>query len=65
MKKYPKVVLVLGEVKAIHIDDAIIDHTTKRLIPKKYSPIARLYGDYYAWSEEINRLGMKAGDIEP
>ena len=56
---------MLGEVKAIHIDDAIIDHTTKRLIPKKYSPIARLYGDYYAWSEEINRLGMKAGDIEP
>ena len=66
--------LVLGQVKAIHIDDAIIDPETKRLIPEKYSPIARLYGDYYAWLgtrytkaipslEDIHRLGLKAGEI--
>ena len=66
--------LVLGQVKAIHIDDAIIDSETKRLIPEKYSPIARLYGDYYAWlgtrytkaipsMEDIHRLGLKAGEI--
>ena len=66
--------LVLGQVKAIHIDDAIIDPETKRLIPEKYSPIARLYGDYYAWlgtrytkaipsMEDIHRLGLKAGEI--
>ena len=67
--------LVLGQVKAIHIDDAIIDPETKRLIPEKYSPIARLYGDYYAWLgdrytkaipsvENIHRLGLKAGEID-
>ena len=67
--------LVLGQVKAIHIDDAIIDPETKRLIPEKYSPIARLYGDYYAWlgdrytkaipsMENIHRLGLKAGEID-
>ena len=66
--------LVLGQVKSIHIDDAIIDPETKRLIPEKYSPIARLYGDYYAWlgtrytkaipsMEDIHRLGLKAGEI--
>ena len=66
--------LILGEVKAIHISDEIIDPATKRIIPEKYSPIARLYGDYYAWlgdrytkaiptMEEIERLGIKAGDI--
>ena len=66
--------LVLGQVKAIHIDDAIIDPETKRLIPEKYSPIARLYGDYYAWlgdrytkaipsMEDIHRLGLRAGEI--
>ena len=67
--------LVLGQVKAIHIDDAIIDPETKRLIPEKYSPLARLYGDYYAWLgdrytkaipsvENIHRLGLKAGEID-
>ncbi len=66
--------LVLGQVKAIHIDDAIIDPETKRLIPEKYSPLARLYGDYYAWlgdrytkaipsMEDIHRLGLRAGEI--
>ena len=67
--------LILGEVLAIHIDDAIMDLETKRLIPEKYSPIARLYGDYYAWlgdrytkaiptMEEIRTLGLRAGDIK-
>ena len=42
---------------------------------EKYSPIARLFGDYYAWlgdrytkaiptMEQIHELGLKAGDIE-
>lgn len=67
--------LVLGKIKAIYIKDEIIDPTTKRIIPGKYSPIARLFGDYYAWLgdwytkaiptvEEIHRLGLKAGEIE-
>jgi flavin reductase (DIM6/NTAB) family NADH-FMN oxidoreductase RutF len=66
--------LILGEVNSIHIDDAIIDPATKRLIPEKYSPIARLYGDLYAWLgdrytkaipsiEEIHTQGLKAGEI--
>jgi flavin reductase (DIM6/NTAB) family NADH-FMN oxidoreductase RutF len=41
--------LVLGEVQCIHILDEIIDPATKRVIPEQYSPIARLYGDHYAW----------------
>jgi hypothetical protein len=67
--------LVLGKIKAIYIKDEIIDPLTKRIIPEKYSPIARLFGDYYAWlgerytkgipsMEDIQRLGLKAGDIE-
>jgi flavin reductase (DIM6/NTAB) family NADH-FMN oxidoreductase RutF len=41
--------LVLGEVLSIHILDEIIDPATRRVIPERYSPIARLYGDHYAW----------------
>lgn len=44
--------LVLGEVVCIHILDEIIDPETKRVIPERYSPIARLYGDHYAWLGE-------------
>ena len=66
--------LILGEVLAIHIADELIDPESKRLIPAKYSPIARLFGEYYAWLgdryaksiptfEEVKALGLKAGDI--
>lgn len=41
--------LVLGEILCVHVLDEIIDPTTRRVIPEKYSPIARLYGDHYAW----------------
>jgi flavin reductase (DIM6/NTAB) family NADH-FMN oxidoreductase RutF len=41
--------LILGEVLCIHILDEIIDPKTRRVIPEMYSPIARLYGDHYAW----------------
>ncbi|HEX2216339.1 MAG TPA: flavin reductase family protein [Xanthobacteraceae bacterium] len=44
--------LVLGEVLCIHILDEIVDPATKRVIPERYSPIARLYGDHYAWLGE-------------
>jgi flavin reductase (DIM6/NTAB) family NADH-FMN oxidoreductase RutF len=67
--------LVLGRIKAIHIKDDLIDPITKRIIPEKYSPIARLFGDHYAWLgerytkaipsvEEIQRLGLRAGEIK-
>ncbi len=67
--------LVLGKIKSIYIQDELIDPATKRIIPEKYSPIARLFGDYYAWlgdrytkaiptMEQIHELGLKAGDIE-
>jgi flavin reductase (DIM6/NTAB) family NADH-FMN oxidoreductase RutF len=44
--------LVLGHVKCMHIRDEIVDAETRRIIPEKYSPLARLYGDYYAWLGE-------------
>jgi flavin reductase (DIM6/NTAB) family NADH-FMN oxidoreductase RutF len=67
--------LVLGKIKSIYIKDEIIDPLSKRIIPEKYSPIARLFGDYYAWLgerytkaipsvDEIQRLGLKAGEID-
>ena len=43
---------MLGEVQCIHVLDEIIDPATKRVIPEQYSPIARLYGDHYAWLGE-------------
>ena len=66
--------LILGEVLAIHIADELIDLETKRILPEKYSPIARLFGEYYAWLgdqytkaiptfEEVKNLGLKAGEI--
>jgi flavin reductase (DIM6/NTAB) family NADH-FMN oxidoreductase RutF len=66
--------LVLGEVLSIHIKDQIFDPTTRRVIPENYSPIARLYGNEYAWlgsryskaiptRDEILEKGLKAGDI--
>ena len=67
--------LVLGKIKSIYIKDEIIDPLSKRIIPEKYSPIARLFGDYYAWLgerytkaipsvDEIQRLGLKSGEID-
>ena len=44
--------LVLGEVLCVHILDEIVDPATRRIIPAQYSPIARLYGDHYAWLGE-------------
>jgi flavin reductase (DIM6/NTAB) family NADH-FMN oxidoreductase RutF len=44
--------LVLGEVLCVHVLDEIIDPATRRVIPEQYSPIARLYGDHYAWLGE-------------
>lgn len=41
--------LVLGRVLCLHILDEVVDAGTRRIIPEKYSPLARLYGDYYAW----------------
>jgi flavin reductase (DIM6/NTAB) family NADH-FMN oxidoreductase RutF len=41
--------LVLGHVRCIHLQDDIIDPDTRRIIPDKYSPLGRLYGDHYAW----------------
>jgi flavin reductase (DIM6/NTAB) family NADH-FMN oxidoreductase RutF len=44
--------LVLGEIFCVHVLDEIIDPATRRVIPERYSPIARLYGDHYAWLGE-------------
>ena len=44
--------LVVGEVLCVHVLDEIIDPTTKRVIPEQYLPIARLYGNHYAWLGE-------------
>lgn len=41
--------LVLGCVLCIHLLDEIVDAETRRIIPEQYSPLARLYGDNYAW----------------
>jgi flavin reductase (DIM6/NTAB) family NADH-FMN oxidoreductase RutF len=66
--------LILGEVLGIHLADRILDPITKRVIPEEYSPIARLYGNEYAWLgkryskaipsiDEIHQLGLAAGDL--
>jgi flavin reductase (DIM6/NTAB) family NADH-FMN oxidoreductase RutF len=66
--------LVMGEVVGLHISDEIFDPATKRIIPSKYSPIARLFGNEYAWlgerytkvipsMAEIKEKGLAAGDI--
>ena len=44
--------LVVGEVLCVHVLDEILDPATKRIIPEQYSPIARLYGNHYAWLGE-------------
>jgi flavin reductase (DIM6/NTAB) family NADH-FMN oxidoreductase RutF len=44
--------LVLGHVKCVHLLDEIVDAETRRIIPEKYSPLGRLYGDHYAWLGE-------------
>ena len=52
--------LVMGEVVCVHIADDIIDPQTRRIIPERYDPLARLYGTHYA------RLGERfAMAIEP
>jgi flavin reductase (DIM6/NTAB) family NADH-FMN oxidoreductase RutF len=64
--------LVLGEILCVHVLDEIIDPATKRVIPERYSPIARLYGDHYAWlgeryskaiptMEAVHEQGIEAG----
>jgi len=40
--------LVLGEIVCVHVNDDIIDPATRRIIPEKYNPVARLYGPNYA-----------------
>ena len=52
--------LILGEVLCLHIRDELIDPATRRIIPEKYDPLARLYGIHYA------RLGERFSmPIEP
>jgi flavin reductase (DIM6/NTAB) family NADH-FMN oxidoreductase RutF len=41
--------LIVGEVVSIHVLDEIVDPSNGRIIPEQYSPIARLYGEHYAW----------------
>jgi hypothetical protein len=40
---------VLGRVTVVHIRDELLDLATKRVVPERYSPLGRLYGEYYAW----------------
>jgi flavin reductase (DIM6/NTAB) family NADH-FMN oxidoreductase RutF len=44
--------LVLGEVTCAHIQDSLIDPDTRRVVPERYLPIGRLYGEHYAWLGE-------------
>ena len=54
--------LVLGEVLCVHVRDEIIDPKTKRVIPEKYDPLARLYGTHYAWLGERFQMGIASYD---
>ncbi len=51
--------LVLGEVLCVHVRDDIIDPKTKRVIPEKYDPLARLYGTHYAWLGERFQMAIE------
>lgn len=50
--------LVLGEVLCVHVRDDILDPKTKRVIPEKYDPLARLYGTHYAWLGERFQMAI-------
>ena len=50
--------LVLGEVLCVHVRDDILDPQTKRVIPEKYDPLARLYGTHYAWLGERFQMAI-------
>ena len=54
--------LVLGEVLCVHVRDDILDPKTKRVIPEKYDPLARLYGTHYAWLGERFQMGIASYD---
>lgn len=51
--------LILGEVLCVHVRDDIIDPKTRRVIPEKYDPLARLYGIHYAWLGERFQMGIE------
>lgn len=51
--------LILGEILCVHIRDEIIDPKTRRVIPEKYDPLARLYGIHYAWLGERFQMGIE------
>ena len=38
--------------------DDILDPQTKRVIPEKYDPLARLYGTHYAWLGERFQMAI-------
>ena len=51
--------MILGEVKAIYIDDAVISNNENgkiKIHAEKIDPIARLGGDEYAFFDEIIRV---------
>ena len=52
--------LVIGEVVAIHIDDALID-ASGHIDPRKLRTIARLGGDYYCRTSDIFALKRPGG----
>ncbi len=52
--------LVLGEVLCVHVRDDILDPATKRVIPEKYDPLARLYGTHYAWLGERFQMAIES-----
>lgn len=39
--------IIVGQVRAIHVDDALIDSTSGRFQVDRYMPMARLGGPYY------------------
>jgi flavin reductase (DIM6/NTAB) family NADH-FMN oxidoreductase RutF len=57
--------LVLGEVDCVHLLDEIFDPQKRRIIPEQYSPLARLYGDHYAWlGERYAKAIPQAEDVK-
>jgi flavin reductase (DIM6/NTAB) family NADH-FMN oxidoreductase RutF len=51
--------LVLGEILCVHVSDEIIDPKTRRVIPERYDPLARLYGVHYAWLGERFQMAIE------
>lgn len=52
--------LVVGEILAVHVRDALIDQRTLRLDPERWRPVGRLFGNLYCRTRDRFELVRKS-----